>query len=184
MKKKLYTAEGVILKRRNYQESDRVITIFTRGYGKITAIAKGVRKVSSRRAGHLEVFTQARFVFYQGKTWDHITEVFSLAQFESFRRDLTRASFAYYACELLDYLLPDRQSHEYVYDRFIRSLQTVSMQSSVIDLQKEIYEFALHILRLLGFLPESHYVHESSIHRFVESITERKLKTVKLLSLV
>lgn len=184
MKKKLYTAEGVILKRRNYQESDRIVTVFTREYGKIMAIAKGVRKISSRRSGHLEIFTQARFILYQGKTWDHVAEVSSLSQFELFRRDLTRASFAYYACELLDYLLPDRQSHECVYDRFIQLLQILSTPASAIDLQKEIYEFALHILRLLGFLPESHHVHRSSIHRFVESITERKLKTLKLISLV
>jgi DNA repair protein RecO (recombination protein O) len=50
---KIYIAEGIILKRRNLGETDRILTVFSRQYGKIKILAKGVRKINSRRSGHI-----------------------------------------------------------------------------------------------------------------------------------
>src|SRR5690348_12620325 len=115
--KRVYKAEGIILKRKNYRESDRLITIFTKEFGKVKTIAKGIRKISSKRAGHLEIFTHAQFTLYEGRGLDYITEATAIHQYEGFRNDLGKASFAYYLCELADYLLPEGQEQDEIYAR-------------------------------------------------------------------
>ncbi len=181
--KRVYKAEGIILKRKNLNESDRLITIFTKDLGKIKTLAKGVRKISSKRAGHLEIFTNARFTLYQGRTFDYITEASATDQYEGFRNDLNKASFAYYICELADYLLPERQEHAEIYDRICESFTILSESGKEEDRHVEVYKFAMDLLWHLGFLPRTQSIAASSIHQYIESITERRLKTIKLLEM-
>ena len=60
----LYKTEGIVLKSMEYQEADKIVTIFTKDYGKITAIAKGVRKTKSKFGSSLEILTHSVFLFY------------------------------------------------------------------------------------------------------------------------
>ncbi|MCX8009008.1 MAG: DNA repair protein RecO [Patescibacteria group bacterium] len=181
MHKNIYKTEGIVLKRKNYQERDRILTVYTKEYGKIHVIAKGVRRVSSRRSGHLEVFTNARFTLFKGKTFDSVTEAVAIYQFEAFRQDLQKVSFAYYACELVDRLLPERQEHAIVYDRLLSLFRTLSETYENREYYRHVYEFAFNLLRDLGFLPKQKYISMDSIQRYIESLTERKLKTLALL---
>lgn len=181
--KRVYKAEGIVLKRKNYRESDRMITILTKEFGKIRTIAKGVRKISSRRAGHLEIFTQAKFGLYEGRGFDYITEATAIDQYEAFRYDLGKASFAYYLCELADFLIPERQEQTEIYDRLCESLSILCKTTSEEERHVEVYKFGLDILWHLGFLPRTQSIAASSIHEYIENITERRLKTLKLLEI-
>ena len=69
-----YKATAIILKRTNFSEADRLITIFTKKHGKLTLIAKGIRKLTSRKKGHLELFTLAQLQIAKTKSIDIITE--------------------------------------------------------------------------------------------------------------
>jgi len=69
-----YKTEGIVLKRINYGEADRILTIYTKRHGKIRAIAKGVRKLTSRKAGSLELFNNVVLFLVKGKNLDIITE--------------------------------------------------------------------------------------------------------------
>jgi DNA repair protein RecO (recombination protein O) len=71
---RVYVAEGIVLKRRNVGEADRILTVFTKKYGKIRVIAKGVRRITSRRAGHIEVFTRVILTLHSYKNMDIVTE--------------------------------------------------------------------------------------------------------------
>ncbi|MCX6793793.1 MAG: DNA repair protein RecO [Candidatus Gottesmanbacteria bacterium] len=111
----VYTTEGIVLKRRNVGETDRILTLFTRQYGKVGVLARGVRKVSSRRAPHIEVFNRVIATLHKGNGPDTLIEVSPIASYEMIRRDLGRVGAAYYLCELIDGLLPVEQVHEDVF---------------------------------------------------------------------
>ena len=64
--------EGVILKRRNFGEADRILTIYTRDYGKVICLAKGVRRPRSKKAGHLELGSWCKIFAVHGKNLDQI----------------------------------------------------------------------------------------------------------------
>ena len=70
-----FRAEAVVLRHSDWGEADRLLTLFTREAGKTRAIAKGARKIRSRKAGHLEPFTRVCLMLARGR--DH--EVFDRA---------------------------------------------------------------------------------------------------------
>lgn len=176
---KLYKAEGIILSRKNSGEADRILTVFTREYGKIRVIAKGVRRVNSRRAPHLEVFHECSFIIHRGASMDSVSEVYSLRSFETIRSDLSLISMAYLYCELVSLLLADHQEHADVYDLMKQSLRLLDDRGEVVA--GSAREFALELLWTLGFLPRNKSLVGKKLEAFVESIAERRLKTPKFL---
>ena len=69
-----YRTQAIVLGHIEYGEADRILKLFTFEQGKITAIAKGVRKIRSRKAGHLEPFTRVNLFLAKGRNMDIITQ--------------------------------------------------------------------------------------------------------------
>lgn len=177
---RMYAVEGVIIKRRNSGESDRILTIFTKEKGKITAIAKGIRRIPSRRAGHVEVFSHVRLMLHRGKTWDIVTEATSLGRFE--KESLSRVSAGYYLCELIDKMTPDEEVSPYLFDLLLHSLSAVFEEKGEEQRVNIIHVFALELLWTLGFLPRSRQLSFTLVNPFIEKIIEKKIRSVRLLS--
>ena len=59
-----FKTEGIIIKRRDYGEADRILTVMTREYGKLKIKAKGVRKITSRRSAHIELLNHTVFYIF------------------------------------------------------------------------------------------------------------------------
>ncbi|GAG25768.1 unnamed protein product, partial [marine sediment metagenome] len=76
-----YKTEGIILKYIDLGETSRLLTIYTKDFGKILAQAKGVKKSSSRLAGHLEPLTYSKLTFAKGRNLDIIIDSFTLVNF-------------------------------------------------------------------------------------------------------
>ncbi|MEZ4640679.1 MAG: DNA repair protein RecO [Caldilineaceae bacterium] len=70
--------------------------------GKRDLIAKGIRKTTSRKAGHLELFTHVSMLVAQARTWDIVTEATAVESFRHLREDLDSISCAAYVAELVD----------------------------------------------------------------------------------
>src|SRR3990167_3836469 len=85
---RIYKAQGIILARKNVGEADRVLTVFTNEYGKVRVIAKGIRRINSRRSPHLEVFNHVGLMIRHGKAMDSVTEAETIESFPAIRCDL------------------------------------------------------------------------------------------------
>ena len=79
----LYRDEGVVLRAQKLGEADRIITLLTREHGRVRAVAKGVRRTSSRIGARLEPFGHVDIQFYEGRSLDGVTQVETLASFGS-----------------------------------------------------------------------------------------------------
>ena len=178
---RVYTAEGIVIKRKNVGEADRILTLFTKKYGKIRVLARGVRKISSRRGPHIEVFNRIIASIHKSASIDTLTEVSPIAGFENVRSDLKRIGAAYYLCELIDGLLPLEQTHENVFDLLVEALRTLGAvkrdRTNVLRAR-----FAAALLRMLGFLNAEKKFEENEIDTYVEQLLERRLKTVRMAS--
>ena len=173
---RIYKAEGIILKRRNVGETDRILTVVTKEYGKIRVLAKGIRRVSSRRSPHVEVFTCVHLLIHRGKTLDVVSEVAPLATFSSIRGDLGRLSVAYFYCELVDTLIAERQEHRQVYRLLLEALQWLN-DAPARSIYGRTKQFALALLWDLGFLPRDKNLVGHELQSFIENITEKHLHT-------
>ena len=104
MRDRVYRTEAVIIRRADFGEADRVLTLIT-PQGKRRVVAKGARKTTSRLAGHIELFTHATLLLAVGRNLDIVTQSVILHSFETLRGDLKRIGAAYYAAELIDRLI-------------------------------------------------------------------------------
>lgn len=167
-----YKIEAIILKRKNMGEADRLLTVFSKEHGKLNLLAKGIRRIPSRRSPHLELFNHVSMLIHRGKSLDTILEVSPLATFQQVKKDLKSIALAYTTSELVDVLCAPHQEHKNVYDFIISTFTNLDRQS---DFPYEFgQEIGKSLLSELGFLPKSSAKNLDGL-RFVETVTEKKL---------
>jgi hypothetical protein len=116
----------VILKRMDLGEADRIVTLFSRDEGKIRAVAKGVRRTTSRSAGHLEPFTLSDVLFAVGRELDVISQADTLEAFRTLRENLELTTHAYYLAEVVDLLTEDHLENRAVFDTLVEGLHQLA----------------------------------------------------------
>jgi DNA repair protein RecO (recombination protein O) len=125
-RERTYQTEAVILRRRNWGEADRILTLFTPQRGKIRVRAVGVRKPRSRKAGHLELFHRANLFLAKGRDFDIVTQAETVESFAALREDLVRSAAASYTVELLDRMSPEESENAAAYRLIVRTLAELS----------------------------------------------------------
>lgn len=115
--------EGIILKRRNLGEADRILTVFTHQRGKITVLAKGVRKITSRRSGNVELLNRSVMYLHRGKNFLILTEASALDTYQKLKEDLILSATAFHILELTDRLTAENQESMILYEHLVSVLQ-------------------------------------------------------------
>ncbi len=145
----LYKIEGVVLRRRNLGEADRLVTVLSRDRGKLTFVARGARRPRSRLGGRLEPPTRFRALVAEGRTLDVVSQVEVLEAHAGLRDDLERMTAAAIVLELADRGLADRHPHPDVYRVLLDALSLAEAGTS--DLTG--LWFAARLLVLTGHRP-------------------------------
>ena len=143
--------EGIILRRKDFGESDRILVLFTRKLGLISGIAKGSRKPSSKIAGHLELFMRSSFLISRGRNLHMITQAEVLDSFEGLRKDLQGIGQGSYIVELVDAVTFEEGSNINLYELLFTTLEALDSGDDPIIIT---HFFELHLLGLAGFQPE------------------------------
>jgi DNA repair protein RecO (recombination protein O) len=143
--------EGVVLRHSNWGEADRLLWIFTLGHGKMRAIAKGVRKIRSRKAGHLEPFTRVRLLMAKTRDLPIITQAESIDGYWNLREELLRVGYAAYVVELLDRFTYDEDGNRNLYRLLTDTLHRLNTEADPL-LAVRYYE--VRLLDLLGYRPQ------------------------------
>src|SRR3989449_10366469 len=69
-----YPADAVVLRRLDYGEADRILTLLTREHGKLAVIAKGSRRAKARTGHGLGLFTRAQMLLAKGRNPDVVAQ--------------------------------------------------------------------------------------------------------------
>ena len=112
---RLYVTDAIVLTRFDYGEADRIMTLFTPAFGKLKAIAKGVRRTKSRLGGSLEPLAELRVALARGRTFDVVTQVQVSHAWLHLRDSLESTATAWYLAELADRSLEERHEAEGLY---------------------------------------------------------------------
>ena len=148
---RLYRTEGIIVHRRDQGEADRVLTLCTPD-GKTSVIAKGARKVRSRKAGHVELFCRSDFVISRVQnSWDIVSQAETVAPHSRLGGDLLRGAYARYVAELYDGFFAQEEGGPALFDLLHHTLSWLCEHDDL-DLVVRFYE--QHLLGLAGFRPE------------------------------
>ncbi|HWQ45868.1 MAG TPA: DNA repair protein RecO [Longilinea sp.] len=145
--------DAVIVRHSDWGEADRLLVLFTQQAGKLRAIAKGARRLRSRKAGHLEPFTQVSLLLAQGRDWWVVTQAQTIQVYQRLREDLERTALASYVMELIDRLTVEGGEQPRQFALVVNTLQRIDQEP---DPFVAMRYFEMNLLELVGFRPELH----------------------------
>lgn len=143
---------GIILRRIEYGEADRIVTFLMREHGKIRAIAKGVRKAKSKLAGGLELFSVSELHFIKGRgDIDTITSTRLQVHYGDIVKDFERTNQAYALLKIIDRTVEDHTGQEYfvVLHESLAALNDPRIDGLITELS-----FSMRILQGMGGVPD------------------------------
>lgn len=143
----VFTTEGIIVKRSNFGEADRILTVVTPFKGKIKVVAKGVRRITSRRGGNVELLNKVRLHIFQNKGMPILTEAESIETFPKIKNDLTFSTYGSHLAELAEKLLPEDQSNPAVYNLLATALLLLETNPRQIFIRA----YEVKLLTILGY---------------------------------
>lgn len=143
--------EAIVISHAEYGETDRILNLFSRELGKVHAIAKGVRKEHSRKAGHLEPFTCVTLMLAKGASLWIVSQAETVAAFTEIKTDLECTALAAYCLELVDRFTTEEELHPQLYRLLKETLTRLS--SSDPSFNVTLY-FEMRFLEMVGFRPE------------------------------
>lgn len=175
MSKNLLKSSGIVLSRKYFSEADAIITLLTVDYGKKTFVAKGIKKLTSKKRGTLEPFSEIKFSAVKSHNMPILTETESLNNFSGIRNNLKKISVAYYFLELVNKVSYEDEENENLY---ILLSQYLFALESTKNLKRLRLEFARELLVLSGFWPEGKPLPEVDFG--VEKLIEKSLNTLRV----
>jgi DNA repair protein RecO (recombination protein O) len=143
--------EAVVLRHSDWGEADRLLGLFSLEMGKIRAVAKGVRKLRSRKAGHLEPFTRVNLLLARGRDILLVTQADTVDAYLPLREDLMLTTYASYVVELLDRFTYEEGENRALYRLLVETLKRLCDFSNA-ELAVRFYE--IRLLDLVGFRPQ------------------------------
>lgn len=162
-----YADEGIVIRRTDFREAERLIILFSKEHGKLILRAPGAKKPTSRKTSHLEIFNRIQFLAAKGKTFDVLIESKILNDFLVLKNNLKQLAEAFYVSELVDHTTREEQENKLVFDLLLeflkrsdlarqgRTLKTLSgrRETHGASSQRQMRNFETRLLDYLGFWP-------------------------------
>lgn len=145
-----YSASGIVLRRIDLGEKDRILTIYTRELGKLSAVAKGARRPGSKLSGASEPFTYSKMFLAKGKDLDVLTQADIRESFPNVKRDISSIAHAVYMLELINAFVVEREPNPDLFDTLLSSMYVLESGTAP-EIATRYFE--LHLLSILGYEP-------------------------------
>lgn len=150
-RERVYRTEAVVLRRQDLGEADRLLTVYSLDRGKLRLVAKGARRPSSRKAGHLEPFTRVKLLLARGRELDIITQAEAIETYRGIQEDLIRFGQASYTAELLDRFTVEQEENQTLYRLLINTLERLISGE---EPAATMLFYELRLLEHVGYRPE------------------------------
>ncbi len=147
-----FRASAVVLRHSDWGEADRILTLYTREQGMVRALAKGARKITSRKAGHLQPFTHITVQLAKGRDLLIITQVETVNAFLPLHDDLMKTGHAAYAIELLlRFSYEDEGANPSIFRLLVETLERLEKED---DAWLSLRYYEMRFLDAVGFRPQ------------------------------
>jgi DNA repair protein RecO (recombination protein O) len=144
---------GFIFKQQERGEADKIFSIFSQNFGRIEILGKGIRKISSKLRGGMEVFSISQIEFVEGKFQKRLVGVQLIERFKNLKKDLKKLSTAFKISDILDFLIKGQEKEKRIF-RLLK--ETFSkLNSSSFKKEKVLYlYFFWNLISILGYKPQ------------------------------
>lgn len=142
--------EGIVIRRTDYGENNKVITLYTREWGKIGVMARGASKPNSRFSAVTQLFYYGYFVIQKSSGLGSLSQGEALSSFRHIRENIESTAYASYCIELLDKATDDRKPNPYIFELLYQTLNAID-EGYDPEVIKIIFE--MKMLEVLGIPP-------------------------------
>lgn len=155
-----FNTVGIVLRRNDYMENDRLFIIYTKDYGKIEVVAKGTKRILSKLNPHLEPITHLKMMVAKGRGFDKLANAVTIDAFDDlkFSGNLHLNTLIGYAMEATDKMTYPLYRDQQVYDNLLAWLQFMEGEKAHTLTNDQLYYYSnayvLRLLSSLGFKPE------------------------------
>lgn len=146
----LYNAEAIVIRVRDFDEADKVLTLLSRREGKLSVVAKGARRPRNRFLGASQLFSHLDVACFRGRSLDALSQAEIIETFRSLREDLVKLAIATYLCELTDALTQEKEPQELVFSLLLAALHLVEDGA---DPEPPLRAYELRLLSAVGYQP-------------------------------
>ncbi len=145
--------EGLVIRQADFSETSRVVTFFTRDFGKISVLAKGAKRLKGSFEAAIDLLTQCQIVFLHKSTssLDILTEARLVKRFRFQSHDMNVHYSGMYVAELLQLFSEEFDPYPHWYEA---AIQTLKILETCEDFRLPVLRFELYTLQVLGVLPE------------------------------
>lgn len=147
----LHKGEGIIIRTIDYGETNKITTMFTREFGKLSLFARGAKKTRSRLSPVSQLFTYGNYLFFSGKGMGTLRQGEVIHAFRSLHEDVFRTAYAAYIAELLDKLTDEKESNPHLFELLAQSLHFMDEGT---DAEVVSFIFETKMLAVAGIRPE------------------------------
>ncbi|MBR5227384.1 MAG: DNA repair protein RecO [Clostridia bacterium] len=149
---KLLKVKGVVIKETQYKDNDKILTLLTDEFGKISCIAKGAKKTNSSLLAPCQFLVCSEFVLYKGTTFYHINSAEIIDTFYNLRIDYEKLEVAYEITKILSQTVGEGEDAKEILSLFLNTLYVIENKDIEKDLVISI--FKLKLISLLGYMPD------------------------------
>jgi len=188
-----FNTKAVVLKNIVFQDADKIYTLLSEDRGKISGIAKGVRKVSSRRSGNLDTLNVVEIHLNEHKSGqNYITEVKTLEAFKKLKNNLELCKKGFYMAELVSRFLHEDDEAQPIFKLLVASLGELENKGNSITWR--VNRFEIKLMQLLGYQPPKELLYkwqgcmkkkdydqaDSIVKSFVTEVLQEDIKSLEL----
>lgn len=152
--------KGIVLARTDFGEADRILTVLTPDQGKVRLMAKGVRKIKSKLAGGIELFSFSSLTFIPGRK--EISTLISSRldkHYDNIVKDIDRTMYGYECLKLFNRITEDGAEDDY-FDLLVKTLE--GLDDLNLELQRLQLWLHLHLLKIGGHTPQLKHAADDS----------------------
>src|SRR3989344_6826119 len=145
-----YNVECVVLKSTNYQDADKIFVFFGKNKGKFSAVAKGVRKISSRRSGNLDILNHVVLGISESSSgFKIVTEAKTIDSFLPLKKSMEGLVYGYYVLELVYRLLEEGVADDKIFNLLTTVLRNMAQDGATA--LSEMVLFEVGFIEALGY---------------------------------
>ena len=181
-----YLTQGIVLRRDHLADNDRRYVIYTLDFGKVNAVIKGAKKITSKLNSHLDYFCISDLMLAQGVAFERVASARLAKKFSNIGSDIYKSWTASYFCEIVDacikYSLGDQMIFLIISNFYNELNQGQDKKGILLALNKSIFE----LLKRLGYQPEIIAKNQKDLlfdlNNSIQEISEKEIKSFQYLT--
>src|SRR3989344_2791522 len=150
-----YKTQGFVFKKGDSLEADRVFSVFTKDFGRMEILGRGIRKIDSKLRGGIEVFSLSYIEFVQGRIRKTLTDAVFIEKFKNIYRNTNMLETAHKISQLADNFIKGEEPDEKIWNLLVDAFEKLNQNQLQVTHCQLVYNyFFWNFVSILGYSPE------------------------------